>query len=365
MPVPPNPALMTTIPAPWLEGDEATGECQMLDVPDGTLCEDGNDCTDEDQCVSGECISEVDTVCDDANPCTDDGCNPKGGCTFFPNQEFCDDGSLCTANDQCLQGQCKGEVLECDDGNACTNDGCDPESGCVHVPVDVPCEDGNPCTLNDQCIDGQCQNGPKDVMTMMCVQTNSATWTPEIAATATMRSPVRTEIFARKWIPARVESVRERPWIATTGMPAPTTVVHRKSGVPTRPSPISLAMMAMPAPAKMHAKKVHARWGTWPVTTVIPVPLTGVIRVRMHLREQHRRLRGRERLQCRRYLCEWGMRGRRGLTATMETSVRMMPVMRIPGVCPSTTRWPVMMTMPAPQATLEMVCSGVDTRRRL
>ncbi len=139
--------------------DEKTGECLFVEVPDGTLCSDGNDCTDEDTCVAGACESAFPTECFDNNSCTDDGCNPKGGCTFFPNQEFCDDGSMCTTNDQCQQGQCKGAMLLCDDGNQCTNDGCDPASGCVHDPVDTPCEDGNPCTLNDHCEEALCVSG--------------------------------------------------------------------------------------------------------------------------------------------------------------------------------------------------------------
>lgn len=151
--------------------DDITGDCLFLDVPDGTLCEDGNLCTDEDQCVAGLCVSEVETECFDNNPCTDDGCTPKTGCSYYPNQDFCNDGSLCTSNDQCVQGQCNGTVLACDDGIQCTNDGCNPESGCVHEVVDLPCEDGNPCTLGDSCEEAFCVSGTQKV----CNDNNTCT----------------------------------------------------------------------------------------------------------------------------------------------------------------------------------------------
>ena len=71
--------------------------------------------------IDDNCDGDVDEdACDDGNPCTDDGCTPKSGCTFYPNQEFCDDGTLCTTNDKCLQGQCKGDVLECDESMVLT-----------------------------------------------------------------------------------------------------------------------------------------------------------------------------------------------------------------------------------------------------
>ncbi|MBI5610437.1 MAG: SMP-30/gluconolactonase/LRE family protein, partial [Deltaproteobacteria bacterium] len=47
----------------------------------------------------------------------------------------CADGNLCTSNDTCGSGQCKG-VTACDDGDACTADACDSASGaCSHTAI--------------------------------------------------------------------------------------------------------------------------------------------------------------------------------------------------------------------------------------
>lgn len=153
-------------------GCDATGEgCVTLNAPDGVLCEDGNDCTEEDVCLAGTCDPGEPMVCADGNTCTDDTCNPKGGCTFYPNDSFCDDGSACSNNDTCLQGQCVGEVLACDDDNACTNDGCDAVSGCTHQFVNLPCDDGDTCTTSDTCVEGNCASGEP----LLCDDGNACT----------------------------------------------------------------------------------------------------------------------------------------------------------------------------------------------
>ena len=149
-------------PCTTLAGCDAdSGECLQLALDGEVVCDDGNDCTEDDRCTAGECIPGELIFCDDDNPCTDDNCNPKGGCTFFPNDAFCDDGSLCTTNDSCAQAKCSGEVISCDDTNPCTSDGCSDDTGCTHTNLDLPCEDGNPCTIGDACLEGLCVNGPQ------------------------------------------------------------------------------------------------------------------------------------------------------------------------------------------------------------
>ncbi len=123
-------------------------------------CDDGNPCTVGDVCSSGSCVGSGAANCQDGNPCTDDGCDPAIGCTHIPNASPCEDGSLCTVSDTCLQGTCNpGVPANCDDANPCTDDGCDPTTGCTHTPNTEPCDDGDVCTDGDTCAGGSCQPG--------------------------------------------------------------------------------------------------------------------------------------------------------------------------------------------------------------
>ena len=67
------------------------------------------------------CMSDAD--CDDANGCTDDACE-DGACVSTNNKGACDDGNECTDDDQCLDGACQGTNNEndCDDSSTCTSD---------------------------------------------------------------------------------------------------------------------------------------------------------------------------------------------------------------------------------------------------
>jgi len=103
--------------------------------PDGTPCDDGNACTTDDVCRSGQCQG-VPPGCDDGNPCTVDFIDDStGACLHNPALGLaCDDGNPCTLGDTCqFNGICVGRPL-CDDGNPCTTDLCDPQTGaCSHV----------------------------------------------------------------------------------------------------------------------------------------------------------------------------------------------------------------------------------------
>ena len=123
-------------------------------------CDDGDLCTTQDACHLGQCASGGELNCDDGNLCTDDSCSPEAGCQFTPNTEPCDDGSDCTLEDACSGGWCiSGDFLDCDDGKLCTDDSCDPDQGCVNVDNDALCNDGDECTVGDICQLGVCVAG--------------------------------------------------------------------------------------------------------------------------------------------------------------------------------------------------------------
>ena len=136
--------------------DPASG-CTFL--PTDAPCDDGNPCTAADVCSEGTCLGSTTTLCNDNNPCTDDSCDPAIGCVALNNANPCDDGNACTVDDKCASGQCTGAApLSCNDNNPCTDDGCNAE-GCVNTPNTKPCQDGDLCTEGDTCADGACVAG--------------------------------------------------------------------------------------------------------------------------------------------------------------------------------------------------------------
>ncbi len=145
--------------------DKVTGKCVITPISGGD-CDDGNPCTLNDLCQNGLCQLGSLKDCDDAVTCTADSCDPvTGKCAFakLPDGTGCDDGNLCTQNDTCKTGICKsGIVPGCGDNNICTDDSCDVVTGlCQHIPslAGSPCNDGNGCTLTDSCKNGGCLSG--------------------------------------------------------------------------------------------------------------------------------------------------------------------------------------------------------------
>jgi len=125
-------------------------------------CDDGSVCTTGDKCAGGSCVPGVVMACDDANPCTKNGCDPVDGCTYAPEAGECSDNNECTTGDHCAAGACVGDApVDCDDDNPCTTDKCLPNGGCQHLPWEGPCSDGDVCTGLDKCLDGSCVAGEK------------------------------------------------------------------------------------------------------------------------------------------------------------------------------------------------------------
>jgi uncharacterized repeat protein (TIGR01451 family) len=82
--------------------DPGTGVCSNPGAPDGTTCNDNSLCTAPDTCQNAACVGANPVVCNDLNQCTSDACNPATGlCVFTNTTGSCDDGNVCTTNDQC------------------------------------------------------------------------------------------------------------------------------------------------------------------------------------------------------------------------------------------------------------------------
>lgn len=128
-------------------------------VVDGTDCDDGNACTQADSCQSGACTGADPIECPAIDQCHEMGtCDPAtGSCSQVakPEGSSCNDGNTCTENDSCLLGVCTGVVSGvCEPMNECEQlDKCNDATGqCSFVPK----PDGSPCQTNKQCQAGEC-----------------------------------------------------------------------------------------------------------------------------------------------------------------------------------------------------------------
>ena len=140
--------------------DPVTG-CGTTNL-DGIACDDDNLCTVGDLCKAGLCAKGVAKVCDPGATCITGACDLTNGKCLYKNKATgapCEDGDACTQKDNCDGGICQGNGVDCDDSNPCTNDSCDGKVGCVHKNNVSPCSDGDACTLSDACVDGACVPG--------------------------------------------------------------------------------------------------------------------------------------------------------------------------------------------------------------
>lgn len=126
----------------------------------GTVCDDGNACTLDDACEDGNCAGPV---CPGSTPCKTVYCDNFNGAdqcavSYAPVGADCEDGDFCTENDQCESPQdnvvtvCLGADISCDDGNPCTNDTCVPTGECTYEPA----LEGVSCKTAGVCIQGEC-----------------------------------------------------------------------------------------------------------------------------------------------------------------------------------------------------------------
>ncbi|MFT7580973.1 MAG: putative repeat protein (TIGR01451 family)/MYXO-CTERM domain-containing protein, partial [Myxococcota bacterium] len=145
--------------------DSATGVCSNPNVDDETTCDDQDACTSDDLCVAGTCVSGDVVDCDDDDQCTADSCDTQLGCMNAPQTDTpCEDGDLCSLDDFCVVGVCvSGDDKDCVASDQCHGVGvCNPESGeCSDpvVPAETACDDGDPCTIDDVCAEGTCGGG--------------------------------------------------------------------------------------------------------------------------------------------------------------------------------------------------------------
>lgn len=96
--------------------DPTTGECTNPIKSDGAACDDGDACTRVDTCQNGTCVGGEAVVCVPIDQCHRAGaCDPATGQCSSPARPdgiTCNDGNECTAQDECTAGVCRGQVAE-------------------------------------------------------------------------------------------------------------------------------------------------------------------------------------------------------------------------------------------------------------
>ena len=135
----------------------------------GLPCDDGDSCTYDDYCSSGNCTGTA-YACDAPGACEiaiGATCDGNGSCAYLADLGAdCDDENACTYSDSCQADKsCMGEAYSCTTPGPCeTADGaaCDGAGGCLYLPTTgAQCDDGDTCTHSDTCqADKACAGTP-------------------------------------------------------------------------------------------------------------------------------------------------------------------------------------------------------------
>lgn len=130
-------------------------------------CADPTDCT-ADRCVDGWCTTEPADCSAASDGCNLGVCVEGKGCIGDPVDDgtACDDGLFCTQDDACDRGICQGAPTSCAafDGE-CAVGSCDEAAdSCVGEPLGdgLVCDDGLACTVRETCQGTTCAGVPFD-----------------------------------------------------------------------------------------------------------------------------------------------------------------------------------------------------------
>ncbi len=149
-------------------GNCLNGMCEKAAANDGSPCDDGQYCTENDACQGGACVGGSQKFCPSPDGCHVGACDEaKKACGSAAGNDgaACDDGDPCTYSGKCSGGSCsKGPSVDCSafDGE-CSVGVCDPVLGCTAQAKNdnSPCNDmqGSPCTTG-VCMNAVCTSVP-------------------------------------------------------------------------------------------------------------------------------------------------------------------------------------------------------------
>jgi len=131
-----------------------TGSGLCVTVPKTGTCDDGDKCTTGDTCQNGVCKGASVNCSAKTDICNTGMCNKNDGkCIAVPKSGtiYCSDGDNCTNNDICVSGVCKGTTKKCPT-DQCNSGVCDKKTGfCTKVYKSGTCSDSDKCTESDKC----------------------------------------------------------------------------------------------------------------------------------------------------------------------------------------------------------------------
>ncbi len=142
--------------------------CVFSSVQDGTQCYTNDKCYTTNTCQNGICTLGAVKDCSYLDStCSQGVCDSNSGeCVRVNINErgACDDGLECTLQDQCLNGYCIGEQNQCYDNNPCTINKCIEGIGCMlkyenyNRTCSATCLTTDDCPTDDNwiCADGTC-----------------------------------------------------------------------------------------------------------------------------------------------------------------------------------------------------------------
>lgn len=154
-----------------------TGLCVSDALPQNTPCDDGDPCTQGTKCgLIATCGGGVPAIACPSNPpqCKAYARTPLNAttcvCTLVDaaNGTSCDDGNICTDNDRCTTGVCGGTAKLCP-GDDCNYPlgVCSPSSGCYNPRPDLlPCN--STCMIDGYCSNSTCIGGTFNAANPSC-----------------------------------------------------------------------------------------------------------------------------------------------------------------------------------------------------
>lgn len=150
-----NPETSAEQPAPRSSSGSGMTAGTTASEDAGTGCEFGSDGGCQLPCagcsILGICVGSG--VANPDNPCQ--VCDPLRNTSEWSNEEgtLCEDGQFCTVDDACSSGQCAGIARQCDDGVACNGIGRCDENTNTCVPGTPQCPSTATCdTATAQCV---------------------------------------------------------------------------------------------------------------------------------------------------------------------------------------------------------------------
>lgn len=160
-------------------GCDPVAGCQYEHKEDGLRCSDDDVCTRGDQCENGVCVGQA-IVCPEPPECKASICDEDQGCALVnvPDETECDDGNACTFESVCRSGECVATLgVECPVLPCMAANQCNPQTGRCAPVYEAPgtaCNDQNTCTADEFC---DCAEGTLNCEALFCGGGTKIPWT--------------------------------------------------------------------------------------------------------------------------------------------------------------------------------------------